>query len=59
MSKLGTTLLDAIRDYADENNIELEGVPEDRRAEIPPEQIVTVLRSASAILFPLLAETAG
>ena len=43
----------------DENNIELEGVPEDRRAEIPPEQIVTVLRSVSAIRFPLLAETAG
>jgi phospholipase C len=57
VSKLGTTLFDAIRGYADQNNIELEGVPKDASAEIPPEQVVTVLRSASAVLFPLLAES--
>jgi phospholipase C len=57
VSKLGTTLFDAIRGYADQNNIELEGVPKDASAEIPPEKVVTVLRSASAVLFPLLAES--
>ncbi len=57
VSTLGKTLLDAIRGYAEQNNIELEGVPEDPSTEIPPERVVTVLRNASAVLFPLLAES--
>jgi phospholipase C len=56
VSMLGKTLLDAIRGYAEQNNIELAGVPKDPGDEIPPEQVVRVLRSASAVLFPLLAE---
>jgi phospholipase C len=57
VSTLGKTLLDAIRVYARQNNIELDGVPKDPSVEIPPEQVVTVLRSAAAALFPLLAES--
>ena len=51
---LGKTLLDAVRAYAVENKIELEGLPADPKADIPPEEFVTVLRSVMALLFPLL-----
>jgi hypothetical protein len=52
-------LLDALVGYAKQNNIKLEGLPDDPKAEIPPEQILTVLRSALAIFFPLLASGAA
>ena len=51
--------LDGLRGYAAQNNIKLEGLPEDPKADIPPEQIMTVLRSALAIFFPLLAPAAA
>ena len=57
VSALGKTLLDGLRGYAEQNNIKLEGFPEDPKAEIPPEQVLTVLRSALAMFFPLLAPT--
>jgi phospholipase C len=57
VSALGKTLLDGIRAYAEQNNIKLEGLPEDPKADIAPEQILTVLRSALAMFFPLLAPT--
>ncbi|HSZ36939.1 MAG TPA: alkaline phosphatase family protein [Acidimicrobiales bacterium] len=56
VSVMAKTLLEGIRDYAHQNDIELEGAPRDPNAEIAPEQVVTVLRSAAAALFPLLAE---
>jgi phospholipase C len=59
VSQLGKSLLDALVGYAEQNDIKLEGMPDDPRAEIPPEQILTVLRSALAIFFPLLAPGAG
>jgi phospholipase C len=60
VSVLGKTLLDGLRGYAKQNNIKLDGLPEDPTADIPPEQIMTVLRSALAMLFPLLVpEAAG
>ena len=59
VSGLGKTLLDGIRAYAEQNNVKLEGLPEDPRADIPPEQILTVLRSALAMFFPLLAPAAA
>jgi phospholipase C len=55
VSVLGKTLLDGLRGYAERQNIKLEGLPEDPKADIPPEQILTVLRSALAMFFPLLA----
>ena len=59
VSVLGKSLLDGLRGYAAQNNIKLEGLPEDPKADIPPEQIMTVLRSALAIFFPLLAPAAA
>ena len=55
VSVLGKTLLDGLRGYAEQNNVKLEGLPDDPKADIPPEQILTVLRSALALFFPLLA----
>jgi hypothetical protein len=56
---LGKTLLDGLRGYAEQNNIEIEGMPKDPKDEIPPEQILNVFRNALAIFFPLLAPTAA
>ena len=55
LSQLGKTFLDGLRQHAAENNVKLEGLPDDPNADIPPEQIVTVMRSAVAIYFPRLA----
>jgi phospholipase C len=55
VSLLGKTLFDGLRAYAVQHNIKLDGLPEDPKAEVPPEQIMTVLRSALAMFFPLLA----
>ena len=35
-------------------NIKLEGLPEDPKADIPSERVVTVLRSAAGVFFPRL-----
>jgi phospholipase C len=59
VSGLGKTFLAGVRQHAADNNIKLEGVPDDPNAEIPPENIVTVLRSAAAIYFPQLASTSA
>ena len=59
VSALGKTFLDGLRQHAQENDIKLEGLPDDPRADIPPEQIVTLLRSAAAMYFPLLAPAAA
>jgi len=52
VSALGKTALAGLRQKAADNNIKLEGAPDDPNADIPPEQIVTVLRSAAAVFFP-------
>ena len=44
-----------LRQHAQENDIKLDGLPDDPEADIPPEQIVTLLRSTAAMYFPLLA----
>ncbi|MGP0109542.1 MAG: alkaline phosphatase family protein [Acidimicrobiales bacterium] len=59
VAPLGKDLLDGLRGYAEQNNIKLEGLPEDPKADIAPEQILTVLRSALAMFFPLLAPAAS
>jgi phospholipase C len=55
LSQLGETFLNGLRQHAQDNNVKLEGVPDDPNAGIPPEQIITVIRSALAVSFPLLA----
>ncbi len=57
LSRLGKTLLDGLRQHPAENEIKLEGAPDDPKVEVPPEQILTVIRSALALYFPLLAPT--
>ncbi len=55
VSALGRTFLNGLRQHAQENDIKLDGLPDDPNADIPPEQIVTLLRSAAAMYFPRLA----
>jgi phospholipase C len=55
LSQLGKTFLDGLRQHAAANDTKLEGLPDDPNADIPPEQILTVIRSALALYFPLLA----
>jgi phospholipase C len=57
VSGLGKTVLAGLREHAQHNNIKLEGLPDDPEADVAPEQIVTLLRSAAANYFPLLAPT--
>jgi hypothetical protein len=59
LSKLGKTFLDGVREHAAENNVKLDGLPEDPNADIPPEHIVAILRSAGTIYFPQLAPAPG
>ena len=55
LSQLGKTFLDGLRQHAAENNVKLEGLPDDPTAEIPPEQIITVITQRPRPVFPLLA----
>ncbi len=57
LSQVGKTFLDGLRQHAAENNVKLGGLPDDPNAEIAPERVLTVIRSALAIYFPLLAPT--
>jgi phospholipase C len=54
LSTLGGTLYQGIREYADQNHVEIEGLPEDPNADVPPEVALSVLRNFLATLFPLL-----
>jgi phospholipase C len=58
LSTLGKTLAQGIREYADQNHIEIEGLPKDPREDVPPEQLLNVLRNFLATIFPLLAPAA-
>jgi phospholipase C len=57
VSTLGKALLDGFVGYAKQNNVTLEGLPEDPEADIPTDQMLTVVRSALAMFFPQLAPT--
>jgi phospholipase C len=59
VSTLGKALLDGFVGYAKQNNVTLEGLPEDPKAEIPTDQMLTVVRSALAMFFPLLTPATG
>ena len=48
----------ALRGYAEQQGIEIEGLPDDPKAEIPPEQALNILHNFLAISFPRLAPTA-
>jgi phospholipase C len=55
LSTLGKAAFDGIRAYAEQNNITIDGLPKDPKAEIPPEQALHILHSFLALSFPLLA----
>jgi phospholipase C len=59
LSTIGKAFLDWLRGYAEQNNLEIEGLPDDPNADIPPGEVVTVLRGAAATFFPLLAPTSA
>jgi len=59
VSVLGKTLVDGIRGYAEQNKIEVEGIPDDPDVDVPPEQLLQVLRNVLAMFFPLLAPKSG
>ena len=59
LSTLGRTLYQGIREYADQNHIEIEGLPKDPDADVPAEVALSVLRNFLATLFPLLAPVAS
>ena len=55
LSVLGKTMLQGIREYAAEHDLEIEALPRDPKAAIPDDQVVTVLREfLVAKWFPLL-----
>jgi phospholipase C len=54
LSTLGKAAFKGIRAYAEQHNIQTEGLPKDPEAEIPPEQALHVIHNFLAIHFPLL-----
>ncbi len=54
LSTLGKAAFEGIRGFAEQNDIEVEGLPKDPRAEIPPEQALNILHNFLAQSFPLL-----
>lgn len=58
LSKLGRAAFEAIRQFAKLKNVEIEGLPKDPKAPVPPEQALNVLQQFAAIMFPRLATAA-
>jgi phospholipase C len=58
-SAMGKTMLQGVREYAAEHDLEIEGIPKDPKAAIPDDQVVNVLRGFLANWFPLLASEAS
>jgi phospholipase C len=54
ITAIGTTVFKGIRAYAEQHNIQIEGLPADPEAEIPPEQALHIIHNFLAIQFPLL-----
>jgi phospholipase C len=54
LSTLGKAAFNGIRAYAEQNNIKIEGLPEDPNAPVPPEQALHVIHNFLAIQFPRL-----
>jgi phospholipase C len=57
LSAIGKTVFDGIRAYATQHNIEIDGLPDDPAAAIPPEQALNIVHNFLAISFPLLVPT--
>jgi hypothetical protein len=58
LSAIGKTVFNGIRAYAEQHNIQIEGLPDDPNAPVPPEQALHIIHNFLAIQFPLLHPTA-
>jgi phospholipase C len=58
ISTLGKTLIQGMREYADHNDTKIDGLPEDPNDDVPPEDLLSVLRNFLATIFPLLTPDA-
>jgi phospholipase C len=54
LSTLGKAAFNGIRAYAQQHDIQIEGLPADPHAEVPPEQALHIIHNFLAIQFPLL-----
>ena len=54
ISAIGAAVFMGIRAYAEQHNIQIEGLPADPEAEIPPDQALHIIHNFLAIQFPLL-----
>jgi phospholipase C len=54
LSTLGKAAFNGIRAYAEQHNIQIDGLPADPQAQIPPEQALHIIHNFLAIQFPQL-----
>ena len=54
ISAIGAAVFEGIRAYAEQHNIQIEGLPADPEAEVPPDQALHIIHNFLAIQFPLL-----
>ena len=52
LATLGKAACNGRRAYAEQNKIQIDGLPEDPQAEIPPEQALPIIHNFLAIQFP-------
>jgi phospholipase C len=57
LSALGKAAFAGIRTYAEQHNIDIDGLPEDPDAEVPPEEALHILHNFLEIFFPQLHPT--
>ena len=58
LTSVGQVAFEGVRGYAEQHHIEIEGLPEDPQAKVPPAQAVEILHNFVGISFPKLAPTA-
>ncbi len=59
LSALGAAVFDGMRAYAAQHDIQIEGLPADPGAPVPPQTALRVVHNFFAIHFPLLVSTAA
>ena len=57
LSVIGVGFLTAMRHYAAQHDLEIDGLPKDPKADLPPDQVVKALRGFLGSFFPLVSGT--
>ena len=57
LSVIGGGFLTAMRHYAAQHELDIEGLPKDPNTDLPPEHVVEAMRGFLATFFPLLSPT--